>query len=300
MTAPADSSSRSPVVVHTVAELRAAVASARRSGKKIGLVPTMGALHAGHTSLVDASARECGFTVVTVFVNPTQFAPHEDYKKYPRTLETDAALVGRHGADLVFAPSVAEVYPTGHATFVEVHGVAEPLEGLFRPGHFRGVATVVLKLFQMVGADVAYFGRKDYQQSLVVRQMVRDFDVPIELRICETMREPDGLAMSSRNAYLKPEERRAATAVSRALREAQGLVAAGERDMWRVRDAMQTVLAAESLVRPQYAVVVDSATLAEPSTIDRPCTALIAAFVGTTRLIDNMELLPQTKSNAEK
>lgn len=287
---------RVPVVVHTVAELRAAVAAARRAGRRVGLVPTMGALHAGHTSLVDAAVRECGYTVVTVFVNPTQFAPHEDFQKYPRTLETDAALVGRHGADLVFAPSVAEVYPSGHATFVEVHGVAEPLEGSFRPGHFRGVATVVLKLFQMVGADVAFFGRKDYQQALVVRQMVRDFDVPIELRICETVREPDGLALSSRNAYLKPDERLAATALNRALREAQRTVAAGERDMWRVRDAMQTVLAAEPLVRPQYAVVADAATLAEPPVIDRPCVALIAAFVGTTRLIDNAPLEPANRN----
>jgi pantoate--beta-alanine ligase len=290
MTLATPSLARTPVVVHTVADLRRAVAAARAAGKTIGLVPTMGALHAGHASLVETSARECGFTVVTVFVNPTQFAPHEDFKKYPRTLEADVALVGGYGADLVFAPAEDEVYRPGHATDVEVHGVAESLEGAFRPGHFRGVATIVLKLFQMAGADVAFFGRKDYQQLLVIRQMVRDFDVPVTICACETVRESDGLAMSSRNAYLKPDERRAALAISRALRRAAELVAAGERDMWKVRDVLQAVLAAEPGVRPQYAVVADAETLVEPVQIDRPCVALIAAFVGTTRLIDNVAL----------
>jgi pantoate--beta-alanine ligase len=281
-----------PTVVHTIADLRRAVAAARTAGKTIGFVPTMGALHAGHAALVSASAAECGYTVVSIFVNPTQFAPHEDFNKYPRTLDADVQLVGAHGADLVFVPAAADVYRPNHATYVELHGVAEPLEGQFRPGHFRGVATVVLKLFAMVGPDVAFFGRKDYQQSLVVKQLVRDFDLPLTIRICPTVREPDGLALSSRNAYLKPEERQAATALSRALRKAEEVVSAGERDMWKVRDAMQTVLAAEPLVRPQYAVVADAESLAEPAIIDRPCVALIAAFVGTTRLIDNTQLNP--------
>jgi pantoate--beta-alanine ligase len=288
MTAAPSSVARTPLVVRTVAELRAAVAAARSQGKTIGLVPTMGALHAGHASLVDASARECGYTIVTLFVNPTQFGPNEDFNKYPRMLDADVAMVGAHGADLVFAPGVDEVYKPRHATYVEMQGPAEPLEGAFRPGHFRGVATVVLKLFNMAGADVAYFGQKDYQQTLVIRTLVRDFDLPIKIVICPTVREPDGLAMSSRNAYLKPEERQAALALSRALKKAESVVAAGERDVWKVRDAMQSVLAAEKSLRPQYALVADAETLAEPATIEGPCVALVAAFVGTTRLIDNV------------
>lgn len=282
----------SPTIVRTVAELRAAVAAARAAGKTIGFVPTMGALHEGHAALVAASAGECGFTVVSIFVNPTQFGPKEDFAKYPRMLEADAALCGGSGAQLIFAPANDEVYPPGHATFVEPGGVAEPLEGTFRPGHFRGVATVVLKLFNMVAPDAAFFGRKDYQQLLVIKQMARDFDLPIRIVACPTVREADGLALSSRNAYLKPDERRAALAISRSLRRAEELVAAGERDMWKVRDAIQSILSAEKLVRPQYAVVADAQTLAEPAVIDRPCVALVAAFVGTTRLIDNCLLNP--------
>jgi pantoate--beta-alanine ligase len=278
--------------VRTVAELRQAVASARQAGKKVGLVPTMGALHAGHASLVAASKSECGFTVVTIFVNPTQFAPNEDFKKYPRPLEADLAIAADHGADLAFVPSDAEVYPAGFDTYVEMHGVTETLEGQFRPTHFRGVATVVLKLLLMAGADVAFFGQKDYQQTLVVRKLVRDFNVPVEIRVCPTLREPDGLAMSSRNIYLSPAERKQALVLSRALGKAREAVAGGERDMWRVRDVLQSVLAAEAGVRVQYAVVADAETLAEPARIDRPCVALVAAYVGTTRLIDNTLLDP--------
>ena len=276
-----------PEIVRTSGEVRRAVAAARAAGKTIGFVPTMGALHAGHAALVEASAKECGFTVVSIFVNPTQFAPNEDFNKYPRMLDADVALCGEHGAQLIYAPPVDDVYPPGHCTFVEMQGVAEPLEGTFRPGHFRGVATVVLKLFNIVAADVAFFGQKDYQQCRVIQQLVRDFNVPTTVRICPTVREADGLAMSSRNAYLKPEERQAGLALSRALQRAKKLVDAGERDMWKVRDALQTELSREKLVRPQYAVVADAETLAEPSMIDRPCVALVAAFVGTTRLIDN-------------
>lgn len=281
-----------PLIVRTIVELRRAVADARRAGKRIGLVPTMGALHAGHVSLVDASAAACDFTVVTVFVNPTQFGPKEDFSKYPRTFEADVAAVGRAGANLVFAPDNAEVYPQGFATFVEVGGVAESLEGECRPGHYRGVATVVLKLFQMVGADVAYFGQKDYQQTLVVRQMVRDFNLPIEIETCPTVREPDGLALSSRNVYLSAAERRSALVISRALRKVEQSVAAGQRDVWKLRDDLHTELATVPEVRVQYAVVADAATLHEPAILDRPCVALVAAHVGTTRLIDNVLLAP--------
>lgn len=281
-----------PQIVRTVAEVRRAIAAARQAGKRIGLVPTMGALHAGHVSLVEASAAACGYTVVTLFVNPTQFGPKEDFSKYPRTFEADVAAVGRVGADLVFAPENAEVYPSGFATFVEVGGVAEPLEGECRPGHYRGVATVVLKLFQMVGADVAYFGQKDYQQTRVVRQMVRDFNLPIQIEICPTVREPDGLALSSRNVYLSAAERRSALVISRALRKVEQSVAAGERDVWKLRDDLHTELASVPEVRVQYAVVADAETLHEPAILDRPCVALIAAHVGTTRLIDNVLLAP--------
>ncbi len=281
-----------PQIVRTVAEVRRAIAAARQAGKRIGLVPTMGALHAGHVSLVEASAAACGYTVVTLFVNPTQFGPKEDFSKYPRTFEADVAAVGRVGADLVFAPENAEVYPPGFATFVEVGGVAEPLEGECRPGHYRGVATVVLKLFQMVGADVAYFGQKDYQQTRVVRQMVRDFNLPIQIEICPTVREPDGLALSSRNVYLSASERRSALVISRALRKVEQSVAAGERDVWKLRDDLHTELASVPEVRVQYAVVADAETLHEPAILDRPCVALIAAHVGTTRLIDNVLLAP--------
>lgn len=281
-----------PQIVHTVAELRRAVAEARAAGKSIGLVPTMGALHPGHVSLVAESVKQCGFTITTIFVNPTQFGPKEDFSKYPRTLEADIALVAAQGCDLVFAPPTDVVYPPGHNTFVEMHRITEPLEGECRPGHFRGVATVVLKLFNMVGPDVAFFGRKDFQQCLVIEQLVRDFDLPIKIVVCPTLREADGLAMSSRNVYLSVDERRRALALSRALKKAEQAVRAGERDVWKIRDVLQTELAAEPEVRVQYAVVADAATLREPATLDRPCVALIAAFVGKTRLIDNCLLDP--------
>ena len=211
-------------IVKTIADLRAAVAAARREGKKIGLVPTMGALHEGHLSLVRASQEECGFTVVTIYVNPSQFGPGEDYRRYPRTLEKDVERLAG-AADLVFAPADEEVYPSGHGTWVDVGAAAEPLEGQCRPGHFRGVATVVLKLFHMSGADLAYFGQKDYQQALVIRRMVEDLNVPVALRVCPIVREPDGLAMSSRNVYLSAEARQRAIILWKSLRLAQDMVA---------------------------------------------------------------------------
>lgn len=194
-------------VVTTVDQLRKAIIPLRRAGKRIGLVPTMGALHEGHLSLVRTSQAECDRTVVTIFVNPTQFGPKEDFAKYPRTLEKDLAALATCGPVLVFAPTVEAMYPAGFSSWVEVGVVAEPLEGQFRPGHFRGVATVVMKLFQMVGADVAYFGQKDYQQTLVIRRMVGDLNVPITVQVCPTVREADGLAKSSRNVYLDPQAR---------------------------------------------------------------------------------------------
>ena len=288
MTAPATSSL--PRVVTTAAALRAEVAANRQAGKKIGLVPTMGALHAGHVSLVDASARECGFTVVTIFVNPTQFAPHEDFNRYPRDLNADLANLAGHGADLVFAPEAADMYPPGHATRVELSGVAEPLEGRARPGHFTGVATVVLKLFNLAAPDVAFFGQKDYQQSLVVLRMTTALDLPIAIRVCPIVREPDGLAMSSRNRYLSEKERRQALTLSRSLRLGAELIGSGERNVAKVLSRMREPFAAEPEVKLEYLVLADPETLAEVTQIAGPTVALIAARVGVTRLIDNAVL----------
>lgn len=276
----------SPVIT-TSDELRSAVAAARRAGKRVGVVPTMGALHEGHLSLVKASCSECEFTVVTIFVNPTQFGPGEDYQRYPRTMEKDLELLGRYPVDFVFAPTVESMYPPGSETFVEV-GIGRGWEGEHRAGHFRGVATIVLKLFNLVTPDAAFFGQKDYQQTLVVRHMVRDLDLPIAIRVCPTVREADGLAMSSRNAYLSAAERRRAKILSRSLRLAEELFAGGERRTEVIRNKMQELLDSEPNVLVQYAIVVHPETLRRLDEIgDEGAVALIAAKVGTTRLIDN-------------
>jgi len=274
-------------LVTTRAALRAELAKARRTGLTIGLVPTMGALHAGHLSLAEASCLECGFTVATIFVNPAQFGPHDDFQRYPRTLDADLDALASAGVDLVFVPDVPEVYQPGHATYVDVRGPAEPLEGLFRPGHFRGVATVVLKLFNLVLPERAYFGHKDYQQSLVIRRMVADLDLPIEIRVCPIVREPDGLAMSSRNAYLSAYQRERALVLHRSLRQAAELVASGERGAKAVLAEVHKLFAAEPDVRVEYFALVDPETLQDVERIDRKTLAAVAAIVGTTRLIDN-------------
>jgi pantoate--beta-alanine ligase len=267
-------------------------------GRSVGVVPTMGALHAGHLSLVEASCRQCGFTVVTLFVNPMQFGPGEDFSRYPRDLDKDLELLSAYPVDLVFAPTVDQMYPSGHTTFVDVGAVAEPLEGKHRPGHFRGVATIVLKLFNLVAADVAFFGQKDYQQTLVVRQMVRDLDVPIEIRICPTVRETDGLALSSRNVYLSDRERQQALVISRSLQLADELVKRGERSARVILDRMRELFAAEPEIQVQYIALADPDTLANVSEIRGPTVALIAAKVGATRLIDNWILLGEQESIA--
>lgn len=285
-------SDRATIPLATTAdELRASLALARRAGRSVGLVPTMGALHAGHVSLVEAARRADDFTVATIFVNPTQFGPHEDFNRYPRTLDADLTALRAAGTELVFAPHANDMYGPRHATFVEMSGVAEPLEGHCRPGHFRGVATVVLKLFNLVMPDRAYFGQKDYQQTLVIRRMVADLDLPVEVRVCPTVREADGLALSSRNAYLSSSDRERARSLSGALARAAELVAGGERCAAVVQGAMQEVLAAET-DRIDYAALADPETLAPVEMIDRPLVALIAAFVGPTRLIDNQILHP--------
>jgi pantoate--beta-alanine ligase len=263
--------------------------AARARGCRIGLVPTMGALHDGHLSLIRRAAAECDVTVVTVFVNPLQFGTGEDFARYPRDLERDLALAAEAGADLILAPPVEEMYPEPPVVRVSVEGaLADRLEGAARPGHFAGVATVVAKLFAIAGPCRAYFGEKDYQQLLVVRRLAADLSLPVEVVGCPTVRDPDGLARSSRNAYLSPDERRAATVLHRAVRAAAG---ADERDANRLRALMAATVEDEPLARLDYADVVDAATL-EPLDVVGGSGArlVIAAWVGTTRLIDNMEV----------
>ncbi|HZZ72802.1 MAG TPA: pantoate--beta-alanine ligase [Pirellulales bacterium] len=287
---PPASQPRSPEILHSIAEARAAVRAAQRAGQRTGLVPTMGALHLGHRSLIERSCRECNFTVVSIFVNPTQFAPHEDFRQYPRTLAGDVDLMAGLPVDVIFAPTVAEMYPLGFDTFVDPGAIAEPLEGRFRPTHFRGVATVVLKLFQCLPVDAAYFGQKDYQQALVIRRLVADLNVPITIEVCPIVREADGLALSSRNAYLSSADRRRATALSQALQAADRMAQAGERRTGPLLEAMRAVLEKVETIEIDYVAIVDPDTLREISTIDRRAVALIAARLGATRLIDNQIL----------
>jgi pantoate--beta-alanine ligase len=268
-------------------ELRKVVLDARQRGQSVGLVPTMGALHDGHLSLVDAARAECDLSVVTIFVNPTQFAPNEDFRQYPREPTRDLSLLAGRGCDIVFAPDNDSIYRPNHATYIDVGPIATMLEGEFRPTHFRGVATVVMKLFQLAPADRAYFGRKDYQQTLVIRQMVADLDVPIDVRVCPTVREPDGLAMSSRNRYLTPDERRRALVLSRSLRIAEEFFAAGERSASAIRQKITHEIESVGGVQIQYIAIVADGTLTPVERIDGPTTIAIAAAVGKTRLIDN-------------
>lgn len=286
--------SSNPAVLHTRAELQNAIDHARAARKRIGVVPTMGALHAGHVSLVEAACQECDFVIVTIFVNPTQFGPQEDFQKYPRTLAADMAQVAAWPVDVIYAPRDEEVYPTGFATFVEPAGAALPLEGERRPGHFRGVTTVVLKLFQQTQPDVAYFGQKDYQQTCVVRQMVRDFDLPVRIQVCPTVREDDGLALSSRNVYLSAQERQQALVLSRSLLLAIELVSAGEKSTGNILAKLQTLYDAEPSIKVEYLTIVDPETLGAVTEVTTRVVALVAARVGATRLIDNAIIEPSS------
>jgi pantoate--beta-alanine ligase len=277
-------------VVTSAAEFSAILETERALGRSVGLVPTMGALHAGHCSLVARAAAECDVVAVTVFVNPLQFDDAADLAAYPRDLDADVAKAKSAGASVVFAPPVEEMYGAGPAriaTTVHVAGVSEGLEGASRPGHFDGVSTVVAKLFALSGRCRAYFGEKDFQQLAVVRRMVRDLSIPVEVVGCPTVREPDGLAMSSRNTRLSPDERNAARALHRALGAGRALVERGERSPRRVGAAMTAVLVGEPLVTPDYAVVVDPDTLQRPPEVRGEVRLLVAAHVGTVRLIDN-------------
>lgn len=283
-----------PALFGTIAEVRTAVRQAKADGKRVGFVPTMGALHDGHERLIDVCRRESDYVIVSIFVNPTQFGPSEDFARYPRTLPADRARCARAGADAVFAPSVDEMYPRGAlCSFVDVPELSGILEGRSRPGHFRGVATVVQKLFQIVLPDAAYFGQKDYQQLQVILRMARDLDSPVAIRGVATVREPDGLAMSSRNRFLSPEERQAATVLSHALRAATEAVRGGETDADRVRQILRETLESEVLAHVDYAEVADAETLTPLVTLDpsRGGVALLAVRIGPVRLIDN-SLLP--------
>jgi pantoate--beta-alanine ligase len=276
------------LVLKTIAETRSACACIRAEGKTLGLVPTMGALHEGHLSLVRAAQASCGAVAVSIFVNPTQFGPKEDFSAYPRSLEQDCWVLEAAGVDLVFAPSAEEMYPPGASTFVEVMGLSERLDGASRPGHFRGVATVVAKLLNIFTPEHAFFGQKDAAQVAVLRKMVRDLRFPVQLDVCPTVREPDGLALSSRNRNLSGEQRRQALILSRALMAVQQWIQSGERDVGKLLEAARVVLAEEPAVRVDYCRIVDAETLEDVQEVRQGDLAVVAAYVGSTRLIDNV------------
>ena len=278
-------------VLTSIAEARSASRTARASGKTIGLVPTMGALHAGHLSLVEAARKSCDVVTVSIFVNPTQFGPNEDFARYPRTFDEDCRLLEQAGVDFVFAPSVQEMYPPGVSTFVDVGSVAERLDGVSRPGHFRGVATVVAKLFHIVAPDLAFFGQKDAAQAAVLRKMVQDLNLDVELKVCPIVREPDGLAMSSRNRYLNETERRQALVLSRALNAVRRRVEAGEYSSRALLAEGLRVLHEEPAARLDYFSIVNPDTLEDLPDVKQGALIAVAAWIDATRLIDNLLLL---------
>jgi pantoate--beta-alanine ligase len=274
--------------VATVSDLRSALAAWREKGQRVAFVPTMGALHAGHLALVDQARKSAGKVVVSIFVNPAQFGPGEDFERYPRDLEADAAKLREAGVDLLFAPPVGEVYPPGFSTTVHVAGVSEGMEGAKRPGHFDGVATVVARLLCLVLPDLAFFGQKDAQQCAVVMRLVRDLGLPVEVRVVPTVRESDGLALSSRNAYLDPAERKAAPALFRALLVAQLVHELGEKKAEKVLKSFRLALETEPLLTLDTVDLVDAVTLRPVEKIDRPVLLAAAVKLGKTRLIDNV------------
>jgi pantoate--beta-alanine ligase len=271
-------------------QMRAACRAARQDQCRLGFVPTMGALHAGHISLVRAARQQCDAVAVSIFVNPTQFGPTEDFSKYPRTFERDCELLEAEGVAILFAPTIEEMYPPGAATFVTVEGLSDKLCGRSRPGHFRGVTTVVAKLFNIVEPDLAFFGQKDAAQVVVIRRIVRDLQFGVEIVVCPIVREPDGLALSSRNAYLNPEQRKQATVLYRALMRVQFLADHGESESARLIAAALEELMQQPEVRLDYFEIVDREILAPVASTTKGALVAVAAFVGTTRLIDNIVL----------
>ena len=278
--------------IRTVTWMKEAARQARAENHLIGLVPTMGALHEGHLSLVRRARQECSRVYASLFVNPKQFGPSEDFAKYPRAFESDSAQFAGLGVDALFAPTPEEIYPFGFSTYVNVEGISDRLEGRSRPGHFRGVSTVVLKLFEIVQPDFAYFGRKDAQQVCVLQQMVRDLNLNVQVVVCPIVREPDGLAFSSRNAYLNPEERRAATVLYRVLEAARAAVAAGTRDAMQLQNVIRSGFEEEPLARLDYAEVVSADNFETVVRVSRASYVLLAAYLGKTRLIDNLLVEP--------
>jgi pantoate--beta-alanine ligase len=277
-------------IIETIDSTRAACRTARATAKRIGLVPTMGALHEGHLSLVRIAKAQSDFVVVSIFVNPLQFGPTEDLAKYPRTFERDREMLAREGVDLIFAPSAGEMYPTSAFVDVNVEGLSDRLDGQSRPGHFRGVTTVVSKLFHIIEPDLAVFGQKDAAQVAIVKRMVRDLNIPVEIVVAPIVREPDGLAMSSRNAYLDHEQRRQALVLSRSLKGIQEAFESGERSAASLVAAGLEVLQKEPAVRVDYLSVVDPESLDPITTLTSGALVAVAAYVGTTRLIDNVVL----------
>jgi len=276
----------------TIAAARAVCHQIRADRKRLGLVPTMGALHAGHLSLVRAAKARCEAVVVSIFVNPTQFGPKEDFARYPRPFESDCAGLEKEGVDMIFAPAADEMYAKGETTWVTAEGLSEKLDGRSRPGHFRGVTTVVAKLFHVIEPEVAFFGQKDAAQLAVIRRMVRDLNFPVEIVSCPIVREPDGLAMSSRNAYLSPRERRRALVLRRSLQEVEKAFREGERNASALSQSGRGVLAQEPEVRLDYFEVVDPETLDPVEAVAGKTLVAVAAYVGSTRLIDNTLLTP--------
>src|SRR6185437_14436599 len=269
-------------ILHTIAEISAETARARELGMNVAFIPTMGALHEGHAALMRAAGRPSSFVVVSIFVNPTQFGPNEDFTRYPRTLDADRAICAAAGANAIFAPAVEEMYPENAVAFVDVAKLGDTLCGPRRPGHFRGVCTVVLKLFNIVQPDVAYFGAKDYQQARIIQQMVRDLNVPVRVQVEPTVREADGLALSSRNRYLSADERAAAPAIYRALQATKSRASAGEKDVSILEATLHVDLAAIPGARIYYASIVDAETLQRVTRLDRPAFAAVAVFLGNT------------------
>jgi pantoate--beta-alanine ligase len=275
-------------VAKTIESVRRLVKAARSAGRKIGFVPTMGALHKGHISLIEAAKKDCDFVVVSIFVNPTQFGPGEDFAKYPRPIKADLKICRKAGVDVVFAPTPREMYPTETLTLVDVEKLSEPLCGRFRPGHFRGVATVCAKLFNIVTPDVAYFGQKDAQQAIIVKRMVADLNMPLKIVVCPTVREKNGLAMSSRNQYLTPQQKEDAALIYKSLQECWRMTKQGETNAKKIIAEMRKILKKIPSSKIQYISIVDAETLQNVDKITGKVLAAVAVKVGPTRLIDNI------------
>ena len=277
-------------IAKTIESVRNLVKAARSDGKKIGLVPTMGALHIGHISLIEAAVKQCDFVVLSIFVNPTQFAPDDDFGRYPRPLEADLKVCRNTGVDVVFAPTTEQMYPAENLTWIDVEKLTEPLCGRFRPGHFRGVTTVCAKLFNIVAPDVAFFGRKDGQQAIVIKRMVADLNMPVEIALCPTVRDSNGLAVSSRNQYLTDGQRKDAAFIYKSLQKCREMIEAGITDTRKIIAEMRKVLNHRSSIKIEYIDIVDAETLQKLDRITGKVLAAVAVRIGPARLIDNILL----------